>query len=273
MTASFDPRRFKAQERAGFNRIAQRYGAGAKLRESLARAVVDAADLAPGQAVLDLASGPGLLARDALDVAGAGGRVVTSDLAEAMVATALHNEPRLLGCAADAEHLSFASHSFDRVLMGLGLFACPHPERVVAEIRRVLRPGGRVALSVWASADQVPLITRAQDCLARVLGPSRAGRPSVFRLGDPGTLANLLKSGGLGDIHVTPHRLSCHFPTPAAYWQAFLDLAGGVTEALARLPEPTRPALEQAVAVELEPHRDATGYRIEALTLVASASA
>lgn len=52
-----------------------------------------------------------------------------------------------------------------------------------------------------------------------------------------------------------------------------LDLAGGVTEALARLPEPTRQALEQAVAVELEPHRDATGYRIEALTLVARAGA
>lgn len=273
MTTGFDPRRYKAQERAGFNRIARRYGEGAHLRASLTRAVIEAAELLPGQAVLDLASGPGLLAREAVAAVSSGGVVVASDLAEAMLATARETEPRLLACAADAEELPFADASFDRVLMGLALFACPRPEAALAEIRRVLRPGGRLALSVWGPAPAVPLITRAQDCLARLLGPPKAARPPVFRLGEAGVLESLLAEAGFHDLRVTPHPLTCHFPDPATYWQAFLDLAGGVAEALARLPDATRATLAQAVAEDLAPHREDQGYRLEALTLVASAAA
>lgn len=61
----FDERRFKALERSGFNRIAARYADGAWLRASLQTALLEAAALAPGEHVLDLAAGPGLLARDA----------------------------------------------------------------------------------------------------------------------------------------------------------------------------------------------------------------
>jgi hypothetical protein len=63
--AGFDERRFKALERNGFNRIAARYADGAWLRASLQAALLEAAALAPGEHVLDLAAGPGLLARDA----------------------------------------------------------------------------------------------------------------------------------------------------------------------------------------------------------------
>ena len=79
---AFDARRFKAMERAGFNRIAARYAEGAHLRADLAAALLDAAALAPGQRVLDLASGPGLLARDAALRVAPGGTVLATDIAE-----------------------------------------------------------------------------------------------------------------------------------------------------------------------------------------------
>lgn len=280
-TPGFDPRRFKQMERAGFNRIAERYAEGAHLRADLAAALLDAAALTPGLAVLDLASGPGLLARDAADRVQPGGWVLASDIAEAMLAAgarraAAEGRAATLGfAAADAEHLCLPDAAFDRVLAGLALFMFPHPERALAEMHRVLRPGGRVVLSVWGPREAVPLIARAQDCIARLLPAPKVARPSVFRFGDAATLSDALQAAGFSDVRIEPCRFGCHFADAEAYWQAFLDLAGGAAEALARLPAPTQLALREAVAADLEAHRhaDSDGYTVEATALVASARA
>ncbi|HJV27007.1 MAG TPA: methyltransferase domain-containing protein [Aromatoleum sp.] len=276
--AGFDAQRFKAQERAGFNRIAARYAEGAHLRADLAAALLNAAELAPGQRVLDLASGPGLLARDAATRIAPDGWVLASDIAEDMLAEGARRATAEGRCsltfaAADAEHLCLPDASVDRVLAGLALFMFPHPEQALAEMRRVLRPGGRVALSVWGPREAVPLISRAQDCIARLLPAPKVARPSVFRFGDAATITAALDAAGFSDVRVTPCPFTCRFATADAYWQAFLDLAGGAAEALSRLPEDTQRALREAVATELDAHRaaDGSGYVVDALALVASA--
>lgn len=279
--AGFDPRRFKAQERAGFNRIAARYAEGAHLRADLASALLDAAALAPGQRVLDLASGPGLLARDAAARIAPAGWVLASDIAEAMLAEGAQRSAaegcrdRLSFAAADAEHLCLPDASFDRVLAGLALFMFPHPQQALAEMRRVLRPGGLLALSVWGPREAVPLIARAQDCIARLLPAPKVARPSVFRFGDAAELGATLSGAGFSAVRIVPCRFSCHFPDTEAYWQAFLDLAGGAAEALSRLPDATQATLRAAVGNDLEAHRspDGNGYAVDAVALVAIASA
>ncbi|NMG17439.1 methyltransferase domain-containing protein [Aromatoleum bremense] len=282
----FDARRFKSIERAGFNRIAARYADGAHLRADLADALLDAARLAPGRLVLDLASGPGLLARAAARQVQPGGWVLASDIAEEMLAEGARRTlgeiaaaapsagaPALSFAAADAEQLCLPDASFDCVLAGLALFMFPHPERALTEMHRVLRPGGRVALSTWGARDDVPLIRCAQDCIARLLPAPKVARPSVFRFGDAAVLEAALAAAGFVDVHIEPCRFTCHFADAAAYWQAFLDLAGGAAEALARLPQATQHALRDAIAAELEAHRSigGTGYSIGALALVATA--
>ncbi|BAL26108.1 class I SAM-dependent methyltransferase [Azoarcus sp. KH32C] len=278
--AGFDAQRFKAQERAGFNRIAARYAEGAHLRADLAVALIEAAELAPGQHVLDLASGPGLLAREAAARVVPNGWVLASDIAEGMLAegarrAATEGRTSLTFAAADAEHLCLPDASIDRVLAGLALFMFPQPERALAEMHRVLRPGGRVALSVWGPREAVPLISRAQDCIARLLPPPKVARPSVFRFGDATTLTAALTAAGFSGVRIAPCSFACHFATADAYWQAFLDLAGGAAEALSRLPEDTQRTLRAAVAADLEAHRspDGSGYTVDALALVASATA
>ncbi len=272
----FDARRFKALERSGFNRIAARYADGAPLRASLQAALLEAAALAPGEHVLDLAAGPGLLARDAARQVLPDGWVLASDIAEGMLAegqrrAAAEGLPDLLAAACDAEHLAFGDGTFDVALIGLGLFIFPEPGKALAELRRVLRPGGRLALSVWGPREAVPLIARAQDCIARLLPAPKVARPSVFRLGEADALAALLGEAGFTDVHLTPHRLSCRFDSADAYWQAFLDLAGGAAEALGRLPEATQGQLRAAVAADLDAHRDGSGYRFDSTLLIASA--
>ncbi len=263
MSADFDARRFKAMERAGFNRIAARYADGAHLRAELSTALLAAAELAPGQRVLDLASGPGLLAFDAARQVRPGGEVLATDIAEGMLAEAARrmspDAGDLLFAAADAEHLCLPDACVQRVLAGLALFMFPHPEQALAEIRRVLAPGGRLALSVWGERDAVPLIARAQDCIARLLPPPKVARPSVFRFGDTAVLDALLAAAGFVDIRITACRFSCRFDDADAYWQAFLDLAGGAAEALSRLPEATQRRLRAEVAADLEHYRQDDG--------------
>ncbi|CAM5272324.1 methyltransferase domain-containing protein [Thauera mechernichensis] len=275
----FDPRRFKAMERAGFNRIAARYAEGAHLRADLAAALLDAAALAPGQRVLDLASGPGLLARDAALRVAPAGTVLATDIAEGMLAEGARRcgEHAKAPCfaATDAEHLCLANASVDRVLAGLALFIFPQPERALAEMHRVLVPGGQIALSVWGTRETVPLIHRAQDTIARLLPPPKVARPSVFRYGKPEVLAQTLSAAGFINVDIRTCTFSCHFDSAEAYWQAFLDLAGGAAEALGRLPQATQEALQAAVADELADHRcsdDRGGYLLQAHTLIATAT-
>lgn len=270
---TFDVRRFKSLERAGFNRIAERYAAGARLRSELAEAVIAAADLRRGLRVLDLASGPGLLAGPAATAVGDDGMVIATDIAERMLATArgTHGDA-LLYTAADAEHLCLADASVDRVLAGLALFMFPHPEKALAEIRRVLRAEGRLVLSVWGTRESVPLISVAQDSIARVLPAPKVARPSVFRMGEAAVLERLLAEAGFASVRISRCVFRCRFDTADDYWQAFLDLAGGAAESLSQLPEAKLAAVRDAVADHLGAHRDGTGYVLEASALVASAT-
>ena len=279
-----DAGRFKAMERAGFNRIAPRYAQGAHLRADLAEALLRAADLAPGQQVLDLASGPGLLARDAARLVQPGGWVLATDIAEAMMieASRVNDAESDVALRAstgfattDAEHLCLPDASFDRVLIGLALFMFPDEGKSLKEIRRVLRPGGRLAVSVWGPRASVPLISCAQDCIARLLPPPKFVRPSVFRFGEDHTLAAALADAGFDDVRVSPCRFNCHFTDSESYWQAFLDLAGGVAESMSRLPYETQTQLRESVKIDLDAHRNrkGDGFTFEAVALIASARA
>lgn len=106
-----------------------------------------AARIAPGMRVLDIAAGTGLATEGALGVVGPAGHVTAADLSAAMVDKA---RTRLSNAVVveDGQALSFSDGSFDAVVCSLGLMFFPDPFRGLAEFRRVLRPGGRAAVSV-----------------------------------------------------------------------------------------------------------------------------
>jgi ubiquinone/menaquinone biosynthesis C-methylase UbiE len=264
---TFDTTQFKRIERAGYNRIGPRYLAAAAARDELATSLLAAARLQPGQRLLDLASGPGLLAQAAQDAIGAGGLSLASDISEGQLACC----PDLLRVAADGEALPFAGKSFDRVLCGLGLMFFPDDQAALREIHRVLRPDGLLAVSVWGRAEEVPLVATALACMRRLRPPPKVARPSIFRFGDAPELARRLASADFHEIEIQPFHLSVNFSDAGAYWQGFLDLAGGAAESLSRLPAVTQQTFAAAVAEELAPHATADGYRLTSTVLVATA--
>jgi len=266
----FDRRRFKQLERAGYNLIAARYAAASTLRAGIHAALLEAATLAGGQRVLDLASGPGILAHDALPCVSPGGRVVACDLAEAMLVESRLHHPGILHAAADAERLPFADAGFDRVLCGLGLMFFPDEALALTEMRRVLGPGGRIAVSVWGEAAHAPLVECALACMRRLLPAPKVARLSVFRLGDPEQLAALLGVAGFQQIQVETCELSSGFSTAEDYWQAFLDLAGGAAASLGRLPSATQAELRTGVAQELAQFACPEGYQLTSRVLIAT---
>jgi ubiquinone/menaquinone biosynthesis C-methylase UbiE len=149
---------------AKLQRRIQRYGwdLAAADYESLWRSQLAAAQTrlmecaAPvsGESVLDVACGTGLIALVAAEAVGLAGSVVGVDISESMVQSARRlAQQRSLGNASflrmDAERLAFADCSFDLALCALGLMYVPDPHRAMSEMRRVLRPGGRMGLAVW----------------------------------------------------------------------------------------------------------------------------
>jgi len=269
---SFDPDRHKREERAGYNLIAARYAEGAVLRSGLNAALLAAADLRPGQRVLDLASGPGVLAGLAAEAAH-DGLVVASDIAEGALQEGRRRAVagNLVFAAADAERLTFVDGAFDRVLCGLGLMFFPEADKSLTEMRRVLRPGGLAVFSVWGEEARAPLVSSALQCIRRLLPPPRAERLSPFRFGQPKRLQQTLEAAGFAEIEVRAYALSCAFDSPQDYWQAFCDMAGGAAAGLSRLPEETLARLGHEVARELAPWRVDSGYVPESEVLIAVA--
>lgn len=269
---SFDPDRFKREERTGYNLIAARYAESAALRTGLNAALLAAAELRPGQVVLDLASGPGVLACEAARAI-PDGLVVASDIAEQALAEGRRRAPEgnLQFAAADAERLTFADGAFDRILCGLGLMFFPDVPRALAEMRRVLKPGGFAVFSVWGEEARAPLVSCALQCIRRLLPPPKVERLSPFRFGDRTLLRQTLETAGFAEVDVHVHVLSCAFDSSQAYWQAFRDLAGGAAAGLSRLPEAMLTRLGEEVAQELAPCRQGDGYVAQSEVLIARA--
>lgn len=270
--SDFNPDRHKREERAGYNLIAARYAESAAMRAGLNAALIGAADLRSGQAVLDLASGPGVLAHEAAQRV-SGGLVVASDIAEQALAEGRRraSADNLQFAAADAERLTFADSAFDRVLCGLGLMFFPDVPRALAEMRRVLKPGGLAVFSVWGEEARAPLVSCALQCIRRILPPPKVERLSPFRYGEQSFLRQTLETAGFGNVELHVHILSCAFASPQAYWQAFRDLAGGAAAGLSRLPEAMLTRLGEEVAQELASCRQGESYVAQSEVLIAVA--
>jgi SAM-dependent methyltransferase len=168
------------------------------LMEEWAPRVAGAAAIGPGDRVLDVACGTGVLTRAAAGRAEPGGVVVGLDLNPGMLAVARRLSPALHWHQGSAEALPFLAESFEAVVSQFGLMFFPDPVASLREMMRVLAPEGRLAVAVWASLSDTPPYAAETALVERLAGPAAADALAApFRLGEAGRLAELCATAGI----------------------------------------------------------------------------
>jgi SAM-dependent methyltransferase len=234
----------------------------------------------PGERVLELAAGLGETGMLAAELVAPMGGVVISDQAEAMlvgararaVALGLSNvEFQVL----NAEWIDLPVASVDAVLCRWGYMLMADPPAALTETRRVLRPGGRIALAVWDSVAQNPwALLPAQELLERGLSEPADGQPGPFTLGSPERVRELLEQGGFADVRVEAVDLRRRHTSFEELWDSTLDLSRAFHDAVLDRPEPEIAEIHAALAERFAPYTAADGsLDIPGRTLVAAAGA
>lgn len=261
----------KAQTRAIFDRIAPDYDAGGPgCFAHFGRRLVEAAGVAPGQRVLDVATGRGAVLLPAAALVGPAGtgEVVGVDLAEGMVRlTGAEIARRGLPArvlAMDAEALDFPDAAFDRVTCGFGVMFFPDLARALREFARVLKPGGRIGLSTW----QIGQVTDLAIVLDRA-GLAEAERDPALSFDTPPTVADPLAAAGFAEIAVRADTADFIYADADDYWQAARGT--GLRRRLDALDPAQTAQVRAALADHLRPHHQADGIHLPAIALLATA--
>lgn len=248
-------------QRYGWDRAAEHYERtwADQLRPAQER-LLELAALEPGEEVLDVACGTGLVSFPVAEAVGTEGRIVATDLSEEMVRLVRQEGDRrglewLEAERAGAERLPFDDASFDVVLCSLGLMYVPDPPVALAEAFRVLRPGGRFVAAVWGPrkacgwAEIFPIVD------ARV---TTEVCPLFFQLGTGGSLEAGLEDAGFRELRAD--RLTTRLGYDSdddALGAAFLG--GPVALAYSRFDDRGKAETHAEYLASIEPYRRGDG--------------
>jgi ubiquinone/menaquinone biosynthesis C-methylase UbiE len=230
-----------------------------------------------GERVLELACGPGGAGLAAAELVAPGGEVVLSDIAAEMTLIASQRAAarglrNVTARVLDLEQIEEPDESYDVVLCREGLMLVPDPERAAREIRRVLRPGGRVALAVWGPRQRNPWLSVMFDAISAQLGcpVPPASIPGPFSLEDAEALGALLGDAELSEVSVNELSVPLRAGSFEEWWTARCALAGPLTKILASLPADAHDAIRARAKEQTRPYETADGLEFPGIALLAS---
>lgn len=260
MMQSMDPQEIKQRVLQEWARAAPGWRKhDTRLRETsepVTLRMLELAAIAPGQRVLDIASGSGEPAIPAAEVVGLEGYVLGTDISADMLeiarekaqARGLNNIEFLV---VDGEELDVEAESFDAVLCRWGIMFMPEPVRCLRQAHQALKPGGRIVVTVWGPPERNPFFTVPMSVLRQHIDvpPPQPGAPGIFAFADPDRLASALQEAGFRDAQVEETVLPMAlFDSGEEYWQFTRELAAPIAALVAQLPPDTQHAISREVA-------------------------
>ena len=233
-----------------------------------------------GDTVLELAAGVGDTGFEAAAIVGETGRLMTTDVSPAMLEAARRRGAELGVANAgyrvmDAERIELDDNSVDGVLCRFGYMLMADPATALAETRRVLRPGGRLALAVWGTAERNPFfVTIAVSLVQRghLPLPEPPPAPGPFSMASSERTEGLLRRAGFAEVRT--EEVAGRFVASDAdeYLSVIADTAGPIGLTLRGLAEPDRAAVNADVENSLRRFAADGGYELPCLALCAVAS-
>jgi SAM-dependent methyltransferase len=278
----FDPAKYKEATRDQWQRAAEAWhrwipvvrrwvGPATDLMLELAR-------VGPGMRVLDVAAGDGDQSMMAAERVGPTGYVLATDIAPNLVALAAQTARErgtrhLTARVMDAENLTVEAEAFDVVISRLGLFFLPDLPRALSEIRRALKPGGRVGAIVFSTPDRNPFFAVPISVIRRRahLGPPVPGQPGPFSLGAPGVLVAALTQAGFRAVETRSVSAPLRMASAQECVQFERDSFGALHQMLVGLTPAARDEAWQEVERELEPYAGPSGFESPCEVIVAVA--
>jgi len=170
----------------------------------------------------------------------------------------------------DIEAIDEPDGSYDVVLCRDGLQFAAEPERAAREIRRVLRPGGRLAIATWAPRERNPWLAIVLDTVSEHLGAPMPppGVPGPFSLDDADQLQAMFTTAGLAGVTVTEQSVPLHALSFEGWWARTTALAGPLTMVLANLPEDVAGAIRERAQAAVAAYQTSSGIDFPGVGLV-----
>jgi ubiquinone/menaquinone biosynthesis C-methylase UbiE len=243
--------------------------------------MIEQLGLQPGDKLLELAAGPGDTGFLASELISPGGTLITSDGSEAMLDVA-RSRAEALGIRnvefrqLSLEWIDLSTAEVDKVLCRWGFMLTVDPAAALLETRRVLRPGGRLAMAVWDAPEENPwatIPTRALVELGHVEPPDRDG-PGMFALAAPGRLEEMLEDAGFLDPVAERVAIERNYPDTDSYLRETSELSPMFSDAVGGLDEASWTEVSARITELLEPYTGAGGeLRLPGRSLAAAANA
>lgn len=233
----------------------------------------------PGDTILELAAGVGETGFEAASAVGERGRLISTDFSPAMLDAARRRGAEV-GVAnveyrvVDAERIELDAGAVDGVLCRFGYMLMADPAAALAETRRVLRRGGRLALAVWGAPERNPFFTAVAISLVQQghVPPPDPAAPGLFSIASSDRAKALLQAAGFTDVRLEEVPVRFAVPSMDEYIAMVADTAGSLAMALRGLPDEAREGVKAAAGAALERFAGEDGYEIPGVALCAVAS-